>query len=446
MHPLLLQLKEHVMASAGYPTLRKHLTVADGFALYTTAVLGQSLIALPSIAARQAGPWSILIWLGLSVLSYPMARVMAELGVRYPSAGGVIAFIGAGLGKRAGELTGVFYLMAIAVAAPVAATFFSDYLGILLPLSATGKLWCAEAALMLPLVVNAFDVSALMRLQRWALIICLVAVGVSIACSWRHLSPARLTAVRGFTVPDILATSLLCFFAFIGWENASFAGEEFADRATLIKALRAAVVAVGALFVLLAVAVVGSLDRTVIAGSDASLSDLLQTSIGGAAAKVAAGIALLIMSLLMISWGRSASRLVFALARDGVLPAPLARVDGVSGAPRRALLALGIVETAGMVTYIVTNAHIDEYLRLSSANFVMTYILIFTAAWRLLEIRRFLAPLLISSLAILVLALTSAQHLGYAAASVVVYLVLLGWRIVRNRQRGRYGQQASIVP
>ena len=61
-------------------TLRKHLSLTDGFVLYTSAVLGQSLIVLPNIAARHAGAWSILIWAGLAALSYPLARIMAELG------------------------------------------------------------------------------------------------------------------------------------------------------------------------------------------------------------------------------------------------------------------------------------------------------------------------------------------------------------------------------
>src|SRR5258708_3166357 len=99
-------------------TLRKHLSLTDGFVLYTSAVLGQSLIVLPSIAARRAGPWSILVWAALAAVSYPLARIMAELGARYPSAGGVIAFIGHGLGQRIGWLTGILYLAAIAGAGP----------------------------------------------------------------------------------------------------------------------------------------------------------------------------------------------------------------------------------------------------------------------------------------------------------------------------------------
>src|SRR5215467_9005811 len=148
--------------------LRKHVTVADGFILYTSAVLGQSLIVLPSIAARHAGPWSILVWAALAAVSYPLARVMAELGARYPSAGGVIAFIGQGLGQRIGWLTGVLYLAAIAVGGPPTALIFSEYLGRLVPLP--GRWPFAVAALVLAALVigNCFDVSRVMRVQRWA--------------------------------------------------------------------------------------------------------------------------------------------------------------------------------------------------------------------------------------------------------------------------------------
>jgi amino acid efflux transporter len=109
------------------------LNLVDGFVLYTTSVLGLGLIVLPSIAARQAGVWSIMIWIMLACISYPMARVMSELGRRYPSASGVTAFISYGLGKRVGLLTGLLYLTAIFVGAPATALFFSEYLTRLIP-------------------------------------------------------------------------------------------------------------------------------------------------------------------------------------------------------------------------------------------------------------------------------------------------------------------------
>ncbi len=437
------------MASTGTlttRTLRKHLGVADGFVLYTTAVLGQSLIVLPSIAARQSGPWSILVWAGLGVFSYPIARVMAELGMRYPSAGGITAFISAGLGKRFGELTGVIYLMAIAIGAPVAAVFLSDYFVKLLPVTASARPWITICALALPLIINGFEVSALIRIQRWGFIACLIAVGISIVCALPHLEPARFTDIQGYTPADVLATGLLCFFAFVGWENASFSGEEFADRATLIKALGSAVVAVGAIFVLLGVAVVGSLSRPVIATSDASLSDLLQVSIGPAAAQLAAGIAVLIMCLLMISWMRGASRLIVSLARDSVLPPALARVHSKSGTPRRALLALGLMVAIGMAAYILGSSHVEVFLRLASASFVMTYVIIFVAAWRLLEIRRFGLLLAIASLGILILVAASFQNLWYIVIGVALYGVLLALRPWFSRKAPGDGEKMAQYP
>src|SRR5262249_39696311 len=64
--------------------------------LHAPAVRGQTFFVLPSRAARHAGPWSILLWAALAAVSYPLARIMAELGASYPSAGGVVAFISRG--------------------------------------------------------------------------------------------------------------------------------------------------------------------------------------------------------------------------------------------------------------------------------------------------------------------------------------------------------------
>ncbi|HEX5572117.1 MAG TPA: APC family permease, partial [Ktedonobacterales bacterium] len=271
-------------------SLRKHLSVTDGFVLYTSAVLGQSLIVLPSIAARQAGPWSILVWIGLAAVSYPLARIMAELGARYPSAGGVIAFISRGLGQRVGWLTGTLYLTAIAVGGPATALVFAEYLGQLVPLPGASRFIVAAALLGLLVVGTCFDVSRIMRVQRWGFFGCLAAITVALLLAVPHVTTARLTDVSGYTLAGVGSTGLICFFAFVGWENAAFSGEEFADPRTLVKALGLAVAAVGVLFTLLGVTVVGALSRSVIASSDATLADLTRLTLGLLATRVAAAI------------------------------------------------------------------------------------------------------------------------------------------------------------
>jgi amino acid efflux transporter len=419
------------MATSTGPTLRKHLSLTDGFVLYTSAVLGQSLIVLPSIAARHAGPWSILIWAALAAVSYPLARIMAELGARYPSAGGVIAFIGRGLGQRVGWLTGILYLAAIAVGGPATALIFAEYLSQLVPLSASTRLVAAAGLLAMLVLGNCFDVSRIMRLQRWGFFACLAAITVALVLALPHVSAARLSDVGGYGPAGVASTGLIAFFAFVGWENAAFSGEEFLDPRTLIKALGLAVAAVGVLFVLLGITVVGALSRDIIATSDASLADLARLSLGALGARAAAVVALVLLALFMFTWARAAARLIFALARDGVLPRGLAQVDAATSAPRRAALALGAGWGLALAAQAILGVSIETYIQLASGNFLLTYVLIVVTAWRLLDIHRFLPALVISSLAVLLLAVTGYQSLWYALATAALFALLMAPRARR---------------
>jgi amino acid efflux transporter len=421
------------------PALRKHLSLTDGFVLYTSAVLGQSLIVLPSIAARHAGPWSIFIWAALAAVSYPLARVMAELGARYPSAGGVIAFIGRGLGQRIGWLTGTLYLAAIAVGGPATALVFSEYLGTLVPLPVPARFVVAAVVLAVLILANCFDVSQIMRLQRWGFLGCLAAVTAAILLALPHITLARLTDVTGYDLAGVASTGLISFFAFVGWESAAFSGEEFADPRTLVKTLGLAVAAVGALFVLLGVTVVGGLSRGVIATSDVSLADMARLSLGASATGVASVIALILLFLFMLTWARSATRLIYALAREGVFPRALTRVDAASGAPRPAAWALGGAWALAFAVQILLGVPIETYIQLASGNFLLTYVLIMLTAWRLLDVRRYLAALVSASLAILVLVVAGFQSLWYALATAALFAAALVVRqqTVAARLRGR---------
>ena len=82
------------------------LTTARGAALYIGALLGPGLLLLPGLAAAAAGPASVLAWAGLLVLSGLFAVVFGALGRGFPSAGGVIGYVRAGLGARASAIAG----------------------------------------------------------------------------------------------------------------------------------------------------------------------------------------------------------------------------------------------------------------------------------------------------------------------------------------------------
>src|SRR3984885_2576943 len=94
------------------------LTTARGAALYIGALLGPGLLLLPGLAAAEAGPASVLAWAGLLVLSGLFAVVFGSLGRRFPSAGGVIGYVRAGLGERASAIAGWSFLAGVVAGAP----------------------------------------------------------------------------------------------------------------------------------------------------------------------------------------------------------------------------------------------------------------------------------------------------------------------------------------
>jgi amino acid efflux transporter len=103
------------------------LSVPRGAALYIGALLGPGLLLLPGLAAAEAGPASILAWLGLLCLSALFAVVFAALGRAYPGAGGVSGYATAGLGPRAGAVAAASFLVGVVCGAPLVCLIGAGY-------------------------------------------------------------------------------------------------------------------------------------------------------------------------------------------------------------------------------------------------------------------------------------------------------------------------------
>src|SRR3954453_1337588 len=103
------------------------LSVAQGTALCTGAVLGTGVISMPALAAQVAGPASLLAWLALILLSAPLAATFAALGARYPDGGGVSTYVRLAFGARAAAAVGWCFYFAVPLGAPAAVAFAGGY-------------------------------------------------------------------------------------------------------------------------------------------------------------------------------------------------------------------------------------------------------------------------------------------------------------------------------
>lgn len=74
-------------------SLKRSITWVQGTALTIGAVLGCGILILPSITANSAGPASILSWVIMSILAFPIVATLARLAKMIPSAGGITAYV-----------------------------------------------------------------------------------------------------------------------------------------------------------------------------------------------------------------------------------------------------------------------------------------------------------------------------------------------------------------
>src|SRR5690242_2976801 len=121
--------------SAPSPSLRKAMTMRYAVALYMSSVLGSGVLVLPGLAAQIAGPASLVAWVALSMISYPLAYTFASLSARRPESGGVYSFARESLGPGAANSVGWLFILWYVTGAPAVTVIAASYLAYAFPLT-----------------------------------------------------------------------------------------------------------------------------------------------------------------------------------------------------------------------------------------------------------------------------------------------------------------------
>ena len=295
------------------------LSTRSATALYVGAVLGPGVLILPSLAAEAAGPASVLAWAGLLALSVPLAIAFAVLGVRHPEAGGTAAYARAAFGRRAGTVTGWWFLAGVVLGAPAVAMVGGFYVAELLGAGREAAVVAAAGMIAAVVATNARGVHTTARLQlglagvlaALLLVAVVSALPESRAEHWTPFAPHGWGSVG-------TAASLL-MLSFIGWEAVSHLAGELRDPARqLPRAIFGALAIVVVLYLGLAVATIGVLGTA--APSDVPLADLMAAGLGSVGRSVTAGLAVLLTMGAMNAYVAAAVQLAGALAEEGSAP------------------------------------------------------------------------------------------------------------------------------
>ncbi|GEL77082.1 hypothetical protein TMU01_13170 [Tenuibacillus multivorans] len=93
----------------------KSIGLFQGIALYIAAILGSGVLFLSGVTASMAGPASIVSWLIVILINFPLAYSFACLARQYPDAGGAATFVRHSFGHHLGNIVGWFYFVTAAV-------------------------------------------------------------------------------------------------------------------------------------------------------------------------------------------------------------------------------------------------------------------------------------------------------------------------------------------
>jgi amino acid efflux transporter len=348
------------------------------------------VLVLPGIAGSIAGPLSLLAWLILVLWSYPFALVFARMSVASPKAGGVAEFVQQAFGVVWGRRATIFLLLTLVIANPLLGLAAGRYLAAVVAPGATNReiLAIGFGIILATVVTNTLGLRIGARIQGLLLSALIVFLLVAIASAIPTSHVAALTPVAPHGWAALGPALLVCFFGFIGWENAAPVAEEVEEpEKTFPRAIALAVTAVGLLYLLMAFTIVVHLSRT----SDraegiTAFSNLLRSGFGENGATVGAALAFVLMTLTANAWTLGTSRVVYAAGRAGLLPPGLGRVDS-HGTPRAAVLFLAPAYGVIVAGLIVVNRDESTLVTLTSASFLVIFLGAVLAGERILDNR-----------------------------------------------------------
>jgi APA family basic amino acid/polyamine antiporter len=368
-------------AASGPPAaigqLRTILGLGFGLAGAVGGTIGAGILRTPGLVAAQLGsPALILLAWGLGGLyALLSALCVAELGTSLPQAGGWYVYARRAFGDTAGLAVGWVDWIGHCTGVAWVAITVGEYGRELLPFLPLEARALSLLAIALFTAIQLLGVRAgsgsqqLLSLAKAIAFLALVA-----ACFW--LGPAQplaaaATAGSPSGWPLALALALQPVVStFDGWHSPIYFAEEFQrPERELPRSLIGGVVAVTAIYLLLNLALLHVVPLPELTASALPVADAARHLFGPAGGRGITALALLSVLGLINASIMSAPRVLYGLARDGLMPAAaaLSRVSA-SGTP-----ITGLLLTSAVTSLLTLSGDFETLLAIAAILYVALY-------------------------------------------------------------------------
>ena len=333
--------------------LQRRFGVWPAMAMIVAEVMGVGIFLTPAGMARTVGTtgWILVVWTVVGLLSVAGAMVFAELGSRFPEAGGGYVFLREAFGERTAFVYGWMALLVMDPGLTAALSVgLARYVLVLVKGPASLVPVVAISCIVILGIVSIVGIQTSARVLRWtafAKVAAIVVLIVAVLARGNAPNATPTPAISASGVPPfgILAGSLMgAFFAIAGWWDLGKMDEEVVDpQRTLPVALVGGIVIVTVIYAQLSIAFIHALQGRAVPTDEAFVSALGATLFGGNSATILAAVVVIAVAGSLAAVLLGAPRVYLAMARSGVFPASLVKFHPTrQSAPRATLIQVAL--------------------------------------------------------------------------------------------------------
>src|SRR5688500_9216156 len=342
--------------------------------------IASSIFLMPATVAERLGSAAPIAYIVCAILMTLIALCFAAAGSRVSLSGGLYAYIDTAFGGFAGFLGGYLYTVTACLSVASVAAAFAGTAGVLWPSVSSGSM---RALLLSGLFaalawVNVRGIKPGIRLVEAITAAKLIPLLFLIfAGAWSlNVDFLRMSLP---TVSQVGQASIVLLFAFVGVEVALTPSGEIRDPAkTVPRSILSALAFATSIYLAVQTVAQGTLGPELPLFKDAPLVETAGRLFGtGARLFFLIGMAVSIFGYIAGDM-LGTPRAIFALARDGVLPAPLVRVH-----PRYRTPALAIVLYAGIVAVLAISSSFERLVVMANVSALLLYLMCVAASYQL---------------------------------------------------------------
>jgi APA family basic amino acid/polyamine antiporter len=356
------------------------------------AIVGTGIYTLIGVGANLAGPAVIVSFLIAGAICACAALAYAEVATMIPASGSAYTYSYVVLGEIVAWAIGWSLILEYSLVVSTVAVGWSGYavgflnaVGVHLPVALTTG-YFAGGLVNLPAVAIIAVVAGLLmlgaresaNLNAALVLVKIVALVIFLAVAAPHFKAANFHPfmpmgfvghAAGGVRSGVMGAAAIIFFAFYGFDAISTAAEETKRPGRdLPIGIIGSMIACTIIYIAVAAVAVGAVRYTQFAGSPEPLALILRRiGEGGVAIGIGAA-AVIALPTVILAFLFGQSRIFFVMARDGLLPAALAKVSG-RGVPVRMTLV-----TAVVVAALAGVAPLDQIASLANAGTLAAFI------------------------------------------------------------------------